>query len=73
MEVILRIEVGAERCRESHFRVSDHHFIGCLDPTSEATINLGPEDPFISRYQFMTEISNCLVRDKGSTKGVFIR
>jgi hypothetical protein len=71
MEVILRIKVGAERCRDSHFRVSNNHTIGCLNPTSEANINLGP-DPYISPHQFMIELSNCLICDNGSTNGVFI-
>lgn len=75
MEVILHVDEGPEKGRTFHFKEADNLLIGREDPTSKAHVNIGPEDPYISRHHFIIEIRppNCLVRDNGSTNGVFIR
>jgi serine/threonine-protein kinase len=74
MEVILRVVEGPEAGAEFRFEEAENMLVGRKDPTSEADLQIGPEDEYVSRNHFMFEIRppNCLIRDNGSRNGTFV-
>src|SRR3989338_7642866 len=75
MKVVLRIEEGPEKGREIPFEEADNYLIGRADPQSQADLNIGPEDEYVSRNHFYIEVRppNCLIRDNQSTNGTYVR
>lgn len=75
MEVILKVVDGPEVGKEFHFDEADNFLIGRKDPTSQAHLQISPEDRFVSRNHFIIEIRppNVMIRDNQSTNGTFVR